>query len=147
LRCERARQWASLSFDGELSELEARLLERHLDACADCRSWAESVAGSTALLRAEPLEQPRAIRGPTEREVSSPGRRRLAVAAVAVAAALGTLLGATVLRSDDGSPEAPTPQFGFLNQGGGGVERVPRPDQVTPPPTRTLPEIPPVDAV
>jgi ferric-dicitrate binding protein FerR (iron transport regulator) len=145
-RCERARQWASLSIDGELSELETRLLGRHLEACEGCRTWVESVAGFTAELRAAPLERPQPVELPRVAHVSSPGRRRIALVAVAVAAALGTLLGATVLRSDDPAPEGPPPQFGFLNLGDRG-DRGPRPPQVTPLPERPVPENRPADAV
>src|SRR3954454_17246769 len=41
--CERARLWASLRADGELSELEGALLDAHLARCAECRSVAGGV--------------------------------------------------------------------------------------------------------
>jgi predicted anti-sigma-YlaC factor YlaD len=55
--CSRARFWASLRVDGELSELEGALLDAHLGRCADCRSYADGVAGTTAALRSAPLER------------------------------------------------------------------------------------------
>jgi predicted anti-sigma-YlaC factor YlaD len=55
--CSRARFWASLRVDGELSELEGALLDAHLGRCADCRTYAEGVAGATAALRSAPLER------------------------------------------------------------------------------------------
>lgn len=54
--CSRARFWASLRVDGELSELEGALLDAHLGRCADCRAYAEGVTGTTAALRSAPLE-------------------------------------------------------------------------------------------
>lgn len=53
--CSRARFWASLRVDGELSELEGALLDAHLGRCAECRTYAEGVAGATEALRNAPL--------------------------------------------------------------------------------------------
>ncbi len=53
--CARARFWASLRVDGELSELEGALLDAHLGRCADCREYAAGVAGVTETLRNAPL--------------------------------------------------------------------------------------------
>ena len=53
--CPRARFWASLRVDGELSELEGALLDAHLGRCADCRDYAAGVVGATAALRNTPL--------------------------------------------------------------------------------------------
>ena len=53
--CARARFWASLRVDGELSELESALLDAHLGRCADCSAYATGVAGVTAALRNAPL--------------------------------------------------------------------------------------------
>src|SRR6476469_1307277 len=49
--CARARFWASLRLDGELSELEGALLDAHLAQCADCGAFATSAEASTAALR------------------------------------------------------------------------------------------------
>jgi len=46
-RCERARQWASLRLDGELSELEDALLEQHLEGCSSCSAFAVRLAATT----------------------------------------------------------------------------------------------------
>ena len=62
--CERARAWASLVPDRELSELERKLLDRHLAGCAGCSAFAREVATVTELIRREellPLPQPVAI--------------------------------------------------------------------------------------
>jgi predicted anti-sigma-YlaC factor YlaD len=56
--CERAREWASLRADGELSELESALLDAHLCRCAPCRSFARGAEELTAALRAARLERP-----------------------------------------------------------------------------------------
>src|SRR5215213_7978223 len=53
--CDRARSWAALLPDRELSELERKLLDRHLAACAGCRAFAEEIAAVTDLLRQEAL--------------------------------------------------------------------------------------------
>jgi len=53
--CARARFWASLRVDGELSELEGALLDAHLGRCADCSAYAAGVAGTTEALRNAPL--------------------------------------------------------------------------------------------
>jgi hypothetical protein len=53
--CARARFWASLRVDGELSELECALLDAHLGRCADCRAYEAGISGATAALRSAPL--------------------------------------------------------------------------------------------
>lgn len=94
--CARARFWASLRVDAELSELESALLDSHLARCASCRDYAESVAGSTRLLRAQALVVPQQVALPRRRGV---GRGMIAAATAAlaiVAAALGGLVGGSV---------------------------------------------------
>jgi predicted anti-sigma-YlaC factor YlaD len=49
--CARARFWASLRVDGELSELEGALLDAHLARCDECRAVATGFGAATALLR------------------------------------------------------------------------------------------------
>src|SRR5213080_1781383 len=87
--CERARAWASLRADGELSELESALLDAHLERCAPCRSFAAGVETVAETLRAVPLERPRvSVALPTR--VGTPrawqALRLTAAAAVVVAA-------------------------------------------------------------
>ncbi len=53
--CERARVWAALLPDNELSSFERRLLEAHCHRCADCRHALESIGGVTELIRGAPL--------------------------------------------------------------------------------------------
>jgi predicted anti-sigma-YlaC factor YlaD len=57
-RCERTRAWAALAPDGELSELERRLLAAHLANCAACRSFAWRVAAIATELRAAAGQRP-----------------------------------------------------------------------------------------
>lgn len=87
--CERARGWASLGLDGELSEFERVLLTAHLGRCPACSGFAAELAGFTAELRAAALE-------PAPRLVELPVRRRhigrtiqIAAAAAVVAVAVG----------------------------------------------------------
>lgn len=86
--CERARTWAALAPDGELSELERKLLGSHLDRCGACADFAVHVAAVAANLRAAPLD-------PLERPVAVPSwRRRPAYArlsAVGAAAAVALM--------------------------------------------------------
>jgi predicted anti-sigma-YlaC factor YlaD len=56
--CERARAWASLRTDGELSELESALLDAHLGRCEPCRSFAQGTEDVAATLRSAHLERP-----------------------------------------------------------------------------------------
>jgi hypothetical protein len=86
--CARARFWASLRVDGELSELEGALLDAHLVRCADCRVFQATAAGSAGLLRGAPLVPPTPLRVDLPR---SPGRVLFGAAAAAV------LVGASLL--------------------------------------------------
>jgi anti-sigma factor RsiW len=91
--CDRARAWVSLRLDGEISELEEKLLEAHLGRCAACSEFEESVRGTVVALRSRPLER-------LEHPISVTGRRRVRVrpAAVArVAAVVAAVAGATTV--------------------------------------------------
>ena len=54
--CERARFWASLMPDGELSLFERRLLDAHCVRCASCRELRDDVGSFTSVVRSTPLE-------------------------------------------------------------------------------------------
>jgi predicted anti-sigma-YlaC factor YlaD len=56
--CERARRWASLRADNELSEIESALLEAHLGRCVPCRTFADGAEDVAAALRTARLERP-----------------------------------------------------------------------------------------
>ena len=96
LTCERARAWASLELDGQLSELEAALLGAHLASCPPCAAVVVEMRAFTGALRSAPAETPsRPLFVPAGRR--SVGRRRslaVRVAAAAAAAALAAGLGA-----------------------------------------------------
>lgn len=93
--CERARAWASLRADGELSELESALLDAHLGRCADCSAFAEGTDKIAAALRSARLQPPAQFRVETQR-VGHPGLRALQVAAaVAVVVAAGVIAAVT----------------------------------------------------
>src|SRR5881392_2971035 len=55
--CDRAREWASLRLDGELSELERALLDAHTQNCAACAEYVEDLGEFTTLMRSAELEQ------------------------------------------------------------------------------------------
>lgn len=94
--CARARFWASLRIDGELSELEGALLDAHLGRCAACREVVAGFAGATEGLRAEPLAVPPPV------AVSGRTPRRLLVGvAVAAVVVLGAIAGGLVRGQTD----------------------------------------------
>jgi anti-sigma factor RsiW len=90
--CERARKWASLAVDCELSELGRTRLRAHLESCAGCAEYTAGLRVVTRELRAAPLPKP-------SRPVVLRSRRRralpvgLAVIGIVVAAMFGGLAG------------------------------------------------------
>jgi predicted anti-sigma-YlaC factor YlaD len=89
--CERAREWASLRLDSELSELESALLDSHLRRCAACADYSAEIGVITAQIRAAELE-------PLVRPTVLPLRRRFGWAggALQAGAASAALIVATV---------------------------------------------------
>jgi predicted anti-sigma-YlaC factor YlaD len=102
--CARARFWASLRLDGELSELEGALLDAHLARCEACSAVAREFGVLTGELRARPLEHVAPV---TVRPARSP-RRVFAGAMVAAVLAAGVLLGGLV-RGQVSRDALPTP--------------------------------------
>jgi predicted anti-sigma-YlaC factor YlaD len=101
--CERARTYASLRLDGELSEFERALLESHIAGCGACRAFAADLDALTSELRASAFER-------LERPLQLPvrvraGLRRLQVGAAA--AVLVTVVGASSLIGSVGRTEQP----------------------------------------
>lgn len=82
--CDRAREWISAALDRELSQFESALLEHHVRRCDTCRSFDESVAALTALLRSSRAERMRGM-------IYLPAHRRLASRTYAVAGRLGSV--------------------------------------------------------
>jgi predicted anti-sigma-YlaC factor YlaD len=106
--CERARFWASLALDGELSDFERAALDEHLRGCESCAAFARGLVGFTTVLRSAPVEEPELA--PATRARARRLRLGLVAAAVAVvaaAAALGSLVGA--LASGGGAAARPSP--------------------------------------
>jgi predicted anti-sigma-YlaC factor YlaD len=103
MECEHARRRASLELDGELSQVEQALLRAHLGRCTACAAFAGDVDALTREIRTTPHVRPLRAVLPARRR--SAGRRVLqlgaAAAAVAIAAALGSLAGS--LSSPDAS--------------------------------------------
>ena len=84
--CDRARAWAALAPDGELSELERKLLGSHLDRCDGCADFAVRVAALAAELRAASLQPlPRPVSVSVWRRRPAYARVRTVGAAAAVA--------------------------------------------------------------
>jgi predicted anti-sigma-YlaC factor YlaD len=103
--CERARELVSLRLDGELSELEARMLAVHLRWCSGCCAYAselEELAGRLRSASAEPF-----VRSVNVRRVPRARALQLAsVAAVVAVAALAGLAGSAGSRSHHVEPAA-----------------------------------------
>jgi hypothetical protein len=113
-RCERARQWASLRLDGELSELEESLLEKHLEGCSSCSAFEVGLAATTEAVRAVPLEWPEISYPRFERPVIRlPVGRRVAIVAVAAAAALGAFVGSSLQTPSPAPAPGGGPQYSF----------------------------------
>jgi hypothetical protein len=89
--CERARSWASLRADGELSELESALLEAHLGRCVSCSTFAHGAEEIAAALRSARLERPAPL-VLRPQQVERTGLRAMQVAAaVAVVVTAGVI--------------------------------------------------------
>jgi Putative zinc-finger len=131
-QCKRAREWSSLRVDDELSELEDVLLEKHLGECADCRWFEADLHSAAHVLRASPAEAPVvAFRVPARPAVRFPVSGRLAVAAVAVAAVLGSLVGSTLDRSSTLHRQR-APQVSWLTHDLSQLRQLPRQQQIKP---------------
>jgi anti-sigma factor RsiW len=116
-RCERARQWASLRLDGELSELEEVLLEKHLEGCSACLAFEARMQRTTELVRLTPAEIPQLdFAPPPRRLVTFPVNRRIAVVGIAAAAALGSLVGSNLQRPEHAAPTQSVPQVSLLTR-------------------------------
>ena len=87
--CERVRAQISLELDGELSQLERRMLSSHLARCAHCAEYAVGVRDLTERIRREPLVamgRPVVVR---RRRMLTTTRLQVGVAAAFALAALG----------------------------------------------------------
>lgn len=103
------RTQVSLLLDGEVSELDRRLVAAHLARCADCRAFEEPLRAFTAEIHAAPFESPdRPI------YVARP-RRRVSLGTVQYSAAATLLIATLSVVSQFGAPRSQTsdarPQF------------------------------------
>jgi predicted anti-sigma-YlaC factor YlaD len=131
--CERARNWASLRVDDELSELESALLDAHLARCAECTAFALEVQDIAAALRTAPVEWPEPVVLDVARQIRrrrTPARlvQTAAAATLVVAAALaGSVLG--IARPGSGSAGRPVAMVA-ANESGDQLRRLRRPGLV-----------------
>ena len=87
--CSRVREQVSLELDGELSQLEQRMLGAHLERCGRCAAYAADVLDVTERIRNAPhavLRRPVVVR--RHRPLTAV-RLRVGVAAAFALAALG----------------------------------------------------------
>ncbi len=141
--CDRAREWVSLRLDGELSDLEEELLERHLDLCDDCRAFEADVRWSTDVLRLTPHERPERRLTLPARPAGLVTRRRLTAVAAAAALALGALIGAMVERPASPAPADGPTEVSLLSKEAKQLRDLPRTRLLSPAPAPAPPENPP----
>jgi anti-sigma factor RsiW len=96
--CDRVRGQVSLLLDGELSQLEQRMVAGHLERCADCREFAAAVRTFTEELRSAPLESPRW-------PIVVRRTRRVPVSGIQASAAAVIVVGVLGLASQIGVPD------------------------------------------
>ena len=112
--CDRVRAQVSLRLDGELSQLESRMVDAHLARCAECREFEAEVSEVTTALRAAPLEplaQPVTVRRLRRASIS---RGQVSMVAAVAVAMLGAL---TQLGDRQGDPSLNRPdRFGTSTQ-------------------------------
>jgi predicted anti-sigma-YlaC factor YlaD len=92
--CDRVRAQVSLRLDGELSQLESRMVDAHLARCGECREFEADASRFTDALRSAPLEvsaRPVTIRRLRRGAVSRAQVSMVAAVAVAVLGALTQL--------------------------------------------------------
>ncbi|HJR95109.1 MAG TPA: zf-HC2 domain-containing protein [Gaiellaceae bacterium] len=87
--CSRVREQVSLELDGELSQLEQRMLGTHLERCSRCAAYAADVRDVTERIRNAPrahMQRPVVVR---HRRPLTTVRLQAGVAAAFALAALG----------------------------------------------------------
>jgi putative zinc finger protein len=115
MACDRMRELALLSIDGELAEAERAELAAHLERCADCRAAREAAARVAEGVRR--LAPPPVPLGFAERtlkrldEAPAPPRRRPLPWIVPLAAAAATIVGIAVFLVER---HAPRPSSGTM---------------------------------
>jgi Putative zinc-finger len=87
--CTRVREQVSLELDGELSQLELKMLTTHLERCSVCATYADDVRDFTERIRIAP---PHTMRRPVvvrRQRALTTTRLQIGVAAAFALAALG----------------------------------------------------------
>jgi anti-sigma factor RsiW len=111
--CDRARAWASLELDGELSQLEQTRLAAHVSRCEPCAVFVASLRSVTEIVRTAPLEaRERPFRFPPRVPVVRERRLALRLALATSLAALAAGFGAVAGLLARGSEEPVTPTDG-----------------------------------
>jgi anti-sigma factor RsiW len=87
--CVRVREQVSLELDGELSQLEQRMLAAHLERCGACATYADDVRDLTDRIRSAPLHSLRRPIVVRRKRHLSTTRVQVGVAAAFALAALG----------------------------------------------------------
>src|SRR6185436_15557963 len=88
--CARVREQVSLELDGELSQLEQRMLGSHLERCGACAMYAGEVRDLTERIRSAPMQVPsRPVVVRRTRHLTTSIRLQVGVAAAFALAALG----------------------------------------------------------
>ena len=96
--------------DGELSELETRMVHAHVARCAECAAYAENVSWFTDELRSTPLEELRRPVVVSRRESRvSLARLQTGIAAAVAVAVVGSVLQLALGGADSSSPLSQTP--------------------------------------
>ena len=140
--CIRAREWSSLALDGELSELESQLLERHLAVCPDCHEFERRLRTTTDLLRTVSPEAPATVIQLPGRRAPFPVRHRravVAVAAVVAAATLGSLVGSELQRPAQRASAPQASQVSLFSTDLDQLRQLPRTPHIPPFPRRSVP--------
>src|SRR5262245_36322011 len=109
--CERARAWAALQSDGELSTFEQRLLDAHLERCPECSAFALRVEAVTDTLRTAPLEamlRPVSVASLHRPRRYAPRRALYSAAAAAAAAVMALVIGSAVSVPGGSTTAAPS---------------------------------------
>ena len=105
--CTRVREQVSLRLDGELSELEQRMLDAHLARCQQCRAYSASVVEFTSALRAAPAV-------PLLRPVIIARARRVSIARIQIGVAAALALAALGLGTQLSSARSGTEFSGAI---------------------------------
>ena len=106
-RCAGIRQAISALADGEATEIERAVVQRHAAGCAPCRRFQREALMIADELRVARLLEPSRSLAPAPRDRRRRLRRPLAVAGSVATVGAAALLGALISSQVDRSPGAP----------------------------------------